>query len=121
MSLKHINIALVTIVILALTFRIYSLNRINFDIDNLNARLAPFAELLKPNSKIGFTDSTKNPVSVMEVEFILVPHITVSSLSPDTLLTIQYKTKKVDFQGNYRVIRQQTYDDKVFSLITRVK
>jgi hypothetical protein len=105
---------------LLLVIRVYNLKRTNFDIDNLAAQLARFSKYLKPYGKIGFVDNTQGAVSVMAVQYILVPHIIVNNLSPDTLLLVQYKGGK-SVPGDHKIISWYAYKDKVILLAIRAK
>ncbi|WP_299582682.1 hypothetical protein [Mucilaginibacter sp.] len=101
-------------------FKIYQLNKIEFDIDILDKQLTPLQIYIKPNSAIGFYTNISNSVLFIEMQYIMAPLNIQNKITPDTLLLIQFPNEKIKTFDHYRTIIQNQQNGKIVSLITKL-
>lgn len=114
--MKIILLAAIPLMVIA---KIYQLNKTDFDIDTLDKQLSPIRSYIKPNCRVGFYQNTDDPTLLVELQYVTAPRIISNSLSPDTLLLIQFTNKPVKTFDHYRVITQNQDNGREISLITK--
>ena len=120
-KLKYMAPVLIIATLLMVVFKLYQLNKTDFDIDVLTKQLAPLPKYIKPNSTIGFYINNNDPQLFMEIQYVMAPQIISNTVVPDTILLIQSKSGVVKPFEHYRTIIQNQDNGRIVSLITKGK
>ncbi|MDB5017718.1 MAG: hypothetical protein JWQ84_2550 [Mucilaginibacter sp.] len=120
--LKYTNNTLLAIIILLVIFRVCSLHKQHFDdTDVVNREIDPFKKYFTPGNNIGFDDRTENAGLYMTMEYVVAPRIISGRSNTDTVILTETKGDKLINIPNYRTIAKSEYDNRIISLITKVK
>lgn len=120
-TVSWIKIILLVAIPLMVIAKIYLLNKTDFDIDTLGKQLAPVQKYIQPNCAVGFYDNTSDPALFVELQYITAPRVISNSLTPDTLLLIQFNSKPIKTFDHYRVIAFSHDNGRQVSLITKIE
>ena len=63
-------------------FKIYQLNKTDFDLDILGKQLKAIKSYIKPNCTIGFYDNTSDPTLLVELQYEVAPTCYQQQLNP---------------------------------------
>lgn len=120
-KLKYTAPVLIIATLLMVIFKLYQLNKIDFDIDVLTKQLAPLPKYIRPNSTIGLYTDSNDPQLFMEIQYIMAPQIISGTPAADTILLIQGKAGLAKTFEHYRTIVQNQDNGRIVSLITKIK
>jgi hypothetical protein len=115
---------LLSVILLVVVAKCLNLNRIKFNVDDVETQLAPVGPKIIINSRVGFytnIDDVPGYGVYLQSKGILTPKILIDQIHYDTLLTIQYKTAPLKSFTNYRVIAKSENQESVVQLITKIK
>lgn len=115
---------LLSLTLLIIAAKCFNLNRINFNVDDIETQLAPVGPKISINSRVGFytnIDEIPGYAVYLESKGILTPKILIDQKNYDTILVIQYKNAPLKSFANYRVITQSENQESVTQLITKIK
>jgi hypothetical protein len=119
--IRYVNFFLTGAIILMLGFKVYHINKIDFEIDLIKKQLKPIKDHIKPGSTVGFDVTTRYAASFMVMEYVMAPQVLVLNSSPDSVIIMQDKTDKLPDVKHYQIITQSIVGEKEILLILKIK
>lgn len=109
------------LIVLMIGYKIWKLNRIDFNLDIWTKELQPIKQNMLDGSEVGVYDSIKNPARIPQLQYVLAPVIISDRTTADSLLFIRPMAQALDLKGNYTLIKEVTVQDVIISLAVKKK
>lgn len=121
MSVSSAKYILITLIILMMSYKIWKINRIDFDLDVLDKQIQPIKKSIQPRTAVGIYMPDGDATFITQLQYVLAPVFTSEKITADSLIYIQRPGQPLKIMANYRMINQTDFKGITISLITKVK